>query len=209
MRALCCYLLLASLCACTSQPLTRFYTLSADLEQRSTNTVPGGVSLGIGPISLPSMLDRNGIVSNDSGGPLITVAGLDVWAGNLDVLLGRTVAELMAQQLNLPEVWAIPWDTALRPDYQLRLFVDKFSGELGGPVTIKIKWVLLAEQGKRPVGTHIFENTRRATSDDYASYVQTLNQLLADFAVDAARITAHTIKGTEVYPAEKAGDSAG
>lgn len=207
MRAICCSIVLALLCGCTSQALTRYYTLSADLEQRSDNTLPSGVSLGIGPIDLPSMLDRNGIVSQLNGGPQIYVAGLDLWAGKLHVLLGHTVAELMAQHLNVPEVWTVPWDTALRPDYQLRLFVDKFSGELGGPVTIKIKWVLLADHGKRPVGTHVFEKTRRATTDDYASYVQTLNQLLADFAAEAARVTAHTIKGTEIYPAKTEGSA--
>ncbi len=205
MRAISCVILLASLCACANQPLTRYYTLSADdlaqhSKQNSANQLPAGLSLGIGPISLPSMLDRNGIVSQLNDGPQINVAGLDVWAGNLDVLLSRTIAESMAQHLNLPEVWSIPWDNALRPDYQLRLFVEKFSGELGGPVTIKIKWVLLTDHGKRPIGIHIFEKTQSVTADDYASYVQTLNQLLADFTADAAQVTAHTIKGAEIYP---------
>lgn len=202
MRAICYCALLTLLCGCTNQVLTRFYTLSTDFEQGSTTTLPEGVSLGIGPVTLPSMLDRSGIVSQENGGPQIIVAGLDLWAGDLDVLISRTVAELMSQYLNISEVWLLPWDTALRPEYQLRVFVDKFSGELGGPVTLKMKWVLLAEQGTRPVGTHVFEKTQPAMADGYVGYVQTLSQLLADFAAEAARVTAHTIKGTEIYPAE-------
>ncbi len=203
MRAIFCCVLLALLCGCTSHVLTRFYTLSADAEQRSFTTLPAGVSLGVGPVNLPSMLDRSGIVSQESGGPQINIAGLDLWAGDLDVLIGRTVAELLSKQLSLSEVWLMPWDTVLRPEYQLRIFVDKFSGELGGPVTVKIKWVILAEQGARPVGTHVFEKTQSATADGYVSYVETLNQLLVEFSEEAARVTAHTIKGTEIYPAKR------
>lgn len=200
MRALRCCFLVALLNACASQSPTHYYTLSAEPGEGATRTLPKGVSLGVGPISLPSMLDRNGIITHQAGGPQIKVASHDLWAGELDVLFARTVAEIMAQHLNIADVWASPWDTRLRPQYQLRLFVDKFSGELSGAATLKIKWVLLADYGKRPLGTHIFQKTKNAEADGYASYVQTLNQLLADFAEEAATITASIINEPEIYP---------
>ncbi|MGI9286982.1 MAG: PqiC family protein [Pseudomonadales bacterium] len=200
MRAVYVCLLVVLLHGCISQSPTNYYTLSADVEEGTTNTLPKGVSLGVGPISLPSMLDRNGIVSHEDDGPQINVASLELWAGELDVLLARTIAERMAQHLNIADVWAMPWDARLRPQYQLRLFVDKFSGELGGPVVVKIKWVLLADYGKRPIGTHMFQKTQNAEATDYARYVQTLNQLLADFAAEAAEISASIINESEVPP---------
>lgn len=200
MRAVFFCLLAVLLNACVSQLPTNYYTLSADSEEWTTNILPKGVSLGVGPISLPSMLDRNGIVTHQDGGPQINVASLDLWAGELDILFGRTVAERMAEHLNIADVWATPWDARLRPEYQLRLFVDKFSGELGGPVTVKIKWVLLADYGKRAIGTHIFQKTQHAKTAGYAGYVQTLNRLLADFAAEASTISAAIINESEIPP---------
>lgn len=210
MRALFFCVLVALLIGCVSQSPTNYYTLLAEQPRESAaKTLPQGISLGVGPISLPSMLDRNGIVTHQAGGPLVKVASHDLWAGELDVLFARTVAELMAQHLNIVDVWASPWDTRLRPQYQLRLFVDKFSGELGGPVTLKVTWVLLADYGKRALGSHTFKKTENAEHGDYANYVQTLNQLLADFAAEAAATTAGIINAPpEKYPAkaEESGD---
>lgn len=200
MRASVPVLCLVLLSACVSQSPTNYYTLSAEpVEKQTVTALPAGVSLGVGPINLPSMLDRNGIVSHQPGGPQIKVAGLDLWAGELDTLLARTVAERMAQHLGIAEVWASPWDARMRPEYQLRLFVDQFSGELAGPVTLKIKWALLADYGRRSLGAHAFKKTLPAQQAGYSGYVQTLNELLADFATTAAEITASAIKAAGLY----------
>lgn len=195
MRTVCCCVLLALLSACANQSPTDYYTLAAEPEGDAAKALPKGVSVGVGPITLPPMLDRKGIVTHPAGGPQIRVASYDVWAGDLEVSFARVAAERLAQHLNATDVWAAPWDPRLRPEYQLRLFVDKFSGELGGPVTLKLKWVLLADFGKRPIGTWVFQKTDNADTAGYASYVQTLNQLLADFAADAAVKTTDMING--------------
>ena len=191
--------MLCLLTACATKTPTRYYSLQAlpvsNTSESSTSedkvTLPAGTTLGIGPVKLPSMLNRNGIVTHKSG-VAIKIASHDLWAGRLKEDFSRVIAELMATQLGIKGVVSVPWNTRFRPEFQLQMDVLHFSGQLGGPVRFKVNWVLSGDYGQRKLVSHSEDITLQSSADDYNDYVATLSALLAKFSTNSVnRISKH------------------
>lgn len=169
-------LLLAS---CAAQTPTQYYDLSSQTSA-SEHVISRDVTLGIGPVTLPQLLDRPGIVSRHHGTG-VNVASYHVWAGKLEPAFTRVLADSIATTLKHDTIWASPWDNRFRPQYQLRLFVDRFSGEINGQVQLSLSWTLLGDYGKSVISTHRYRASVES-GKGYQGYVDALNELLAGFA---------------------------
>jgi len=185
-----------SLVACSSSgPKTSYYTLFA-------NTDPAGasgsyaiedksLSIGVGPVVLPEYLGNTSIVSLTPSQKLY-VSGTHVWAGDLSEAAVRVLAGDLGQALALEKVWGFPWDNRVRPDYQLRIVVEEFSGVRGGQVNLRVKWTLLNKTGDTMLlsgAEHVQQNTATAGVDDY---VAALNVSLHNLSLALAeRISEH------------------
>ena len=181
-------ILICLLAACSTKITTRYYSLHALPEPAATIKLPSDTSLGIGPVKLPSMLNRKGIVTHKAG-PAVQVASHDIWAGRLKEDFTRVVAELMAQSLGINDVVTEPWNTRFRPQYQLQLDVQHFSGQLGGAVRFKVKWILSGNFGKDKLVSQTDDITLQTDGDGYQAYVSTLNDLLVAFSEKSVRTT--------------------
>lgn len=173
--------LLLTGCA-TSQP-THYYDLAA-LPAPVVGGVNRAVRLGIGPVTLPQVLDQPGVVSR-IGVTGVQVASFHIWAGDLEPAFTRTLAASVAQQLQLEQVWPAPWDNRFRPEYQVRVFVERFSGTLNGAVELQLTWSLLGDEGQRLITTKRYHG-QRTSQGGYAGYVDSLNQLLGEFSQHVA-----------------------
>jgi len=169
----------ALLASCAAQPPTYFYDLTS-LAATTENKIDDKVTLGVGPVTLPQLLDRSGIVSrhHETG---VNVASFHIWAGELEPTFIRVLTDSIATSLQHQTVWASPWDNRFRPEYQLRVFVDRFSGEINGQVQLSLSWSLLGEYGQQVISTHRYRASV-ASGKGYQGYVDALNQLLAGFA---------------------------
>jgi len=206
------FLIILSLClltACASRPQTHYFTLGVFDNTRKTldNTIdepappaiklPASTNLGIGPIKLPSMLNRPGIVTHKTGSA-VQVASHNLWAGRLKEDFTLVVAELIAEHLGISEVVTEPWNTRFRPEFQLQMDVQHFSGQLGGKVRFKVSWVLSAAYGQEKLLSQTDDITLQSNGASYEAYVSTLNRLLAKFSeksvktVIAAQILKHS-----------------
>ncbi len=177
--------LLGSLLACASQQPSEFYRLTAISVKTTDSALPAGISIGIGPVHLPSELDRPGLVSErgDSG---LVIADFDLWAGDFDEMFTRTSASLLARRLGVDAVYPEPWDTRQRPQYQFRFEVERFSGELGGEVVLEVMWTLTEDRGRDKLLMNRSRFVRSANGRSYMAYVDAMNQLLADFTGELA-----------------------
>jgi hypothetical protein len=176
-------LCLSFLAGCAAQPPTHYYDLTARVNAEPTR-LPGSISLGVGPVSLPKVLDRPGIVTRQHENT-IDVATYHIWAGELEETFTRVLADTLAATLQQDTVWASPWDNRFRPEYQLRIFVDRFSGELNGRVTLSANWTLLKDYGNEAVRTYRYRTTVES-GEGYLEYVSALNDLLSGFADEIA-----------------------
>ncbi len=179
------------LTACSTKIQTRYYNLQVLPDSPTSiqlpTALPANTTLGIGPVKLPSMLNRKGIVTQKSGSA-VQIASHDIWAGRLDEDFPRVIAELMAKSLGINEVVTKPWNTRFRPQYQLQLDVQHFSGQLGGQVRFKVNWILSGNYGRKKLLSRTEDITLQTSGDDYPAYVSTLNALLAAFTEKSARI---------------------
>ncbi|GJL54938.1 MAG: hypothetical protein NPIRA02_20700 [Nitrospirales bacterium] len=178
--------------SCAVQPNTHYYDLAVQ-----SNFVPGdlnrSIHLGVGPFSFPDVLERAGIVTRSS--PVnIKVSNYHVWAGSLEQAFTRVLGESLAHNLSQNDVWAFPWDTRFRPEYQVRGVVSQFSGEAGGTVKLKLQWTLLEDHGKKVVTSYRYQQATTAEDTSYDAYVAALNRLLNTFASDLSKeIAAHLV----------------
>lgn len=190
LRTALCAVLVAFLVGCAAQPATHYYDLVSQSEG-SDARLAESVTLGIGPISLPQILDRPNVVTRQ-GGTKVEVANFHIWAGELEPVFTRVLAENVSRQLKHDAVWPSPWDNRFRPEYQVRIFVDRFSGELKGPVALSLSWTLLADYGQRVVTTQRYRSVRNSEGG-YQAYVQALNGLLEAFSRELASELAQQI----------------
>jgi len=173
------------LTSCAAQPPTYFYDLTSQATA-TENKVDEKVTLGVGPITLPQLLDRPGIVSryHETG---VNVASYHIWAGELEPTFTRVLTDSIATNLQHQTVWASPWDNRFRPEYQLRVFVDRFSGEINGQSQLSLSWSLLGEYGQQVISTHRYRASVES-GKGYQGYVDALNQLLAGFGDEVAEM---------------------
>ena len=131
-----------------SRPKTEFYTLnSISRTQTDTKPVTAGqpVSIGIGPVTIPGVLDRPQIVTR-TGPNKLQIDEFHRWAGRLDDDFARVVAENISKMLATEQVAVYPWDVSFDPQYQVTLNIMRFEGRWGKDVLLEIFWKIIDPQ---------------------------------------------------------------
>lgn len=181
------------LTACISSgPATKFYALFPNENMSPSPVVTDlSFSLGIGPVVMPEYLDNSAIVSRASSQRL-SVAGYHAWAGDLKENVSRVLAGNLSSALDQDAVWAFPWDTRVRPDYQLRIIFDRYDGMRGGEVVLNAKWTLLKTSSDEVLAIGSESISEVTTSESVDAYVVALNGALNSFSEKiAAAVLAH------------------
>lgn len=180
------------LVACASSgPATQYFSLFADKHIETIDTQLKGVAIGIGPIVLPDYLDNPSVVSTTASSR-VRIAGYHAWAGDLKESITRVLADDVSRALNLERVWGFPWDTRVRPEYQIRIMVFQFDGVRGGEMALRAKWMLLNQSADKILAVGNEEFNFQTNSESYSDYVKGLNGLLNQFSFALAK----TISGT-------------
>jgi len=187
---------LFAMAGCAIKPDTRYYDLALQPTTQTTVKLNRTINLGVGPISLPDALDRSGIVTRTSQ-VNVKVSNYHVWASPLEQAFTRVLWESLAHNLSQDSVWAFPWDTRFRPEYQVRVFISQFSGEAGGTVILKLQWTLLESHGQKVMANYRYQSETITQDKSYNSYVSALNQLLNEFANDMSKKIAAKLVSVE------------
>jgi uncharacterized protein len=129
---------------CGSSPPSKFYVLTADpVPQRAWAGAPKTVALG--RVSLPGALDRPQIARR-KGGNEIVFSDEERWAGPLDDMVRRVLADDLAARLpagvSLIESSAKP-----PPGVTIAVEVSRFDADEAGNVTLTARWEALGPTG--------------------------------------------------------------
>lgn len=124
--------------------ITRFFLLDASVQQKKTDLGFRKAihqSLGIGPVSIPNLLDRRQIVTrvNDTE---VHVAPFSRWAEPLAENISRVLSENVSLILNTDQVFVHPWFGSL-PDYQVKIDVIRFDSPLKGEAILSAGWQVI------------------------------------------------------------------
>ncbi len=173
--------------ACALNPSTYFYSLSGLEAGASREPVAEATTktYGIGPVFLPESLMQPGIVS-EGDGQMLSVSLYHIWAGNLRDGMTRVLAANLSDLTGWSAIWPFPWDNRARPDRQLRIVVERFSGNLDGEVYLTAKWALTDATGEKVLQQARNHYRVAVSGSGYGPYVDAMNQAINQFSTDLA-----------------------
>jgi uncharacterized protein len=177
--ALCASLLLM---ACAPTPPTNFYMLEALNQPVGTSsTVAKKRLIGIGPLSLPALVDRKQMVTRDENNT-IQLAEFHQWAAPLNdnvlSVLRKNVAVLQPNAI----VRAYPWSVYGEMDYRVIIDISRFDSQLGKSANLEANWAIMEEKNHTIISNGQ-TNIQQALNDaNYSTVVQAQNKLLSEFS---------------------------
>ena len=166
--------LMMNLVACGTSPKTNLYVLNTEYIEPVNS--PSGLGIGVWKVSLPPLLNRPEIVTRE-GNNKVSYADFHQWAGGLDDNVTRFIAFELSQQLKTDRVSVSPWHSHKKNKYQVKVFIYRFDGELGGDAVIGGIWSLLDGEGRKELRREIFYYTAKTKGKEHEDIVVALSQL--------------------------------
>ena len=139
--------LLCGMGGCVDSPATRLYLLTPTTMGSRTVAGERTLSVGIGPVDLPPLLDRPGIVTR-RGPAQIERAEFDRWAEPLADSIPRVLASDLGSRLGTDRLAVLPWEASGSFQYQVVVDVARFDGVMGKQVILDARWRVLGRDGR-------------------------------------------------------------
>ena len=176
------------LIACASTPPTHFYTLES--QSRPPVDAPSAITkkrlIGIGPLSLPALLDRRQIITRADNNS-VQIADFDQWAAplkdNVIAVLSKNVAALQPNAI----VRAYPWGVYGNVDYRVIIDISRFDTQLGKSVNLEASWAIMDEKNHTIVSNGQAKIDRPLNDASYNSVAQGLSKLLSELSQQLSR----------------------
>jgi uncharacterized protein len=178
------YALTAFAAGCAS-PASRFYTLSATTTSAAASS---DVSIAVGPVSVPAIVDRPEIVVTTSP-TQVRLEEFNRWASPLQNSIARVVAENLVALLGAPRVMLSSQSLSADADYRAVIEIQSFDSVLGEAATLDAVWtVSRAKDGKSQTGrTTVREVTQGNGYDALAAAHSRALARLSQNIADAVR----------------------
>jgi uncharacterized lipoprotein YmbA len=172
----------ALLSACASTP-TNFYTLEAQSRSPAVNTSTGVTKqlIGIGPLSMPALLDRRGFVTRTENNS-VQIAEFDQWAAplqnNVLAVLSKNVATLLPNAI----VRAYPWSVYGSVDYRVIIDITRFDTQPGKSANLEASWAIMEEKNHMIISNGQTRLQQPLSDASYNHAAQALSKLLSEFS---------------------------
>jgi uncharacterized lipoprotein YmbA len=175
--------LLALLTACLS-PRTdtaRYYTLPE--AAAAAAAVAPGASVGLGPVTFPPYLLRPELATR-LGPERIAYSSSDRWAGPLDELLVRALAEDLLASLPARVIVRWPWPLGTPPEVAVAVDLLAFEADAAGGASLAARWTVTRPGAPPFTGeTRVREGGK---AGDVAGSVSALGRALGVLAQDVS-----------------------
>lgn len=168
---------LVSLSACGGAA-QKYYQLSSDGAAPTGTT---GLSVGVGPVSLPAYVDRAELVFQSRPNEFQVPADAH-WTGGLKENISRVLAADLGRRLRSGNVLAFPWNPGAKLRYQIAVDVSRFHAVSGEGAVLEVSWRVLNSDGSSTIrrGNGAFHEP--IVGDGYGAVVTAENNLLAQLA---------------------------
>jgi len=139
------------------------------------------ISIGVGPVDLPQYLDRPQIVTQTAGSEL-NINEFNRWAERLQDNFTRVMANNIGLLLNTDQVFVFPWGSSVSVDYQVKMEVSEFIGQLGGQSSLAARWSIIGNDGTNVLLTRRSQLYARAPNATYEGLVTAMNRTLTELS---------------------------
>ncbi len=170
---------------------SRFFTLSAlsqpeDISTKRPADSPG-ISLGIGPITLPGYLDRQEIVTRVAPSQ-INLSENDRWAEPLEENFSRVLSQNVSAILRAERINAYPWPIDKKPVYQVEVEVLRFEANTAQEAQLSARWTVRHSGKKDSIRYRETRLSRPAKARSTEAEVMALSEVLDDFSREVAEV---------------------
>lgn len=177
---LCAMLTLAA--ACASVPESRFYTLSASPAPAAMSS---DVSVAVGPVSVPAVVDRPQIVVSLSPNR-VWMDEFNRWASPLQNSISRAVAENLVSMLGTPNITQSSQTLGGGSTYRAIIDVQSFESAPGEMASLDAFWTVSrprdgkSQSGRTTVREPATEKGYEALAAAHSRAVARLSRAIAD-----------------------------
>jgi len=132
------------LAGCASTPQPRFYALSAT---PAPAIATSGLSVSVGPVSVPALVERPQIVVATSPNQ-VRLDELNRWAAPLQDNLAEVIAQNLLGILGTPHVSAFPKTSAADAQYRVAVELQRFESVPGTAALLDATWTVLRKKDR-------------------------------------------------------------
>lgn len=172
----------ALLSACASPP-TNFYTLEAQSRAPAVPNTTGVTKqlIGIGPLSMPALLDRRGFVTRSENNS-VQIAEFDLWAAplqnNVLAVISKNIATLQPNTI----VRAYPWSVYGSVDFRVIIDITRFDTQPGKSANLEASWAIMEEKNHTIISNGQTRLQQPLNDASYNNAAQALSKLLSEFS---------------------------
>ncbi|MFN7951204.1 MAG: PqiC family protein [bacterium] len=168
---------------------TRFFVLAAAPATAPAGALDPSRTLGLGPIDIPSYLQRPELVVRESATE-IRPSSFDRWSESLDKGIARVLAQDLSTRLGLDRVTPYPWYATQEPTYQVRIDLRSFEATAKGEIQLSARWDVKRLGGDGPRIQRDSVLAPRAAGTDTREIVAALSAALGQLADEIATAVA-------------------
>jgi len=178
----CIVLMLGSLLTGCATPPTHFYQLEAVSTPPVTSiTTAKKMLIGIGPLSIPALVDRKQIVTRGENNA-IQLAEFHQWATPLQDNVLIVLSKNIAAQHSNAIVRSYPWSVYGEMDYRVIIDISRFDSQLGKSATLEASWAIMSEKNHTIISNGQTNIQQPLHDGSYDSAVLALNKLLSELS---------------------------
>ena len=156
---------------------THFYSLSSMTPSSSSSS--NKISIGIGPVEIPRLLNRPQIVSRKNKSEII-MSESHQWGGSYKEELIKAITDNLSVLLKTEKIEQYPWKSTFKPNYQVRIDIESFDGDIDSPtnsnVTLNARWRLLKSDKELLVKRALITVSLKGSG--YAAYVNAQSEAI-------------------------------
>ncbi len=171
------------LSACATTPPTNFYVLEALSQPLASPTVtPTQRTIGIGPLTLPTLLSRKQIVLRTAHNG-VQIAEFHQWAAPLKDNLVQVLTQNLARLQPTNIIRAYPWSAFGNVNQHIIIDITRFDAQTGKSVNLEATWAIM-EDTSHTLIRNGYSKLEQPLADDlsYAATVDALSQITANFS---------------------------
>jgi len=169
--------------ACSGSTPTRFYMLSsvADPAPIGASSAVSALVIALGPVSLPSYVDRPQIVTRESANA-VQLGTFDHWAGALEDMIPRVLAEDLAARLPGDRIVSFPRAVSPTFDYRVAVDLGRFDVNSEGEAVIAASWQIYGPTDRKALTIRETTVQTQAMGKSYEQRVSALSRGLGDLS---------------------------
>ncbi len=170
------------LSACMSTPPTHFYVLEPlSAPPSSSTTTEKKRQIGIGPVSIPTLLERKQIVTRLPDNS-VKIAEFHQWASPLKDNVAQVLTHNLAMLQTNDLIRAYPWSAYGTVDYRIIIDIIRFDTRPEQTVNLEANWSIMNEKNHTLLDNGHAKIEHQQDDPSYLSTVKALSKILSEFS---------------------------